>query len=79
MLQTYLNRISDVYTSIPKLTVDGIYGQSTANAVREFQRIFGLEETGVTASYTWESIAGEYRTLVDGQYGSSTQFGGTIS
>lgn len=79
VLQTYLNRVSDVYTSIPKLTVDGVYGQSTAGAVRAFQRIFGLEETGVTGSATWESIAEEYRTLVDGQYGSSTQFGGTIS
>jgi len=79
VLQTYLNRISDVYTSIPKLTVDGVYGQSTAAAVREFQRIFGLEETGVTASYTWESIAREYRTLVDGQYGAADQFGGSIS
>ena len=79
VLQTYLNRVSDVYTSIPKLTVDGVYGQSTAGAVRAFQRIFGLEETGVTGSATWESIAEEYRTLVDGQYGSSTQFGGPIS
>ena len=78
LLQTWLNRISDVYTTIPKVTVDGIYGQNTAAAVREFQRIFGLEETGVTASYTWESIAREYRTIVDGGYGAATQFGGTI-
>ncbi|MBQ4353435.1 MAG: peptidoglycan-binding protein [Clostridia bacterium] len=78
-LQTYLNRISDVYTSIPKLTVDGIYGTATENAVRAYQTIFGLEPTGVTASYTWEQIAQTYRTLVDGDYGSPIQSSGTLS
>ena len=77
-LQTYLNRISDVYSAIPKLTVDGVYGVGTARAVRAYQQIFGLEETGVTASYTWESIADTYRSLVDGEYGSATQFGGNL-
>ncbi|MBE6542517.1 MAG: spore cortex-lytic protein [Ruminococcaceae bacterium] len=78
-LQNYLNRISDVYTSIPKLSVDGVYGSATANAVREFQRIFGLEETGVTAAITWLRISDIYRTIVDGEYGSDTQFGTSVS
>lgn len=77
-LQTYLNRISDVYTAIPKLNVDGVYGVGTANAVRAYQRIFDLPETGVTASYTWESVASTYRSLVDGEYGTATQFGGNL-
>jgi len=79
ILQNYLNRISDVYTSIPKLIVDGTYGQNTANAVAAFQGIIGLEPTGVTASYTWESIAEMYRTIVDSAAGTSTQFGGSLS
>lgn len=78
LLQTWLNRISEVYPTIPKLSADGVYGQNTAAAVREFQRIAGLEETGVTGSATWESIAREYRTIADGGYGSGTQFGGTV-
>lgn len=77
-LQNYLNRISDVYTAIPKITVDGIYGANTANAVRAYQGIFGLEQTGVTASYTWQSIADTYRTIVEGDFGSPTQNGGTL-
>lgn len=77
-LQNYLNRISDAYPAIPKLDVDGVYGVGTARAVRIYQEIFGLEETGVTASYTWESIASTYRSLVDGEYGSATQFGGSL-
>ncbi len=77
-LQNYLNRISDVYTNIPKITVDGIYGTGTAEAVRVYQSIFGLEETGVTGSVTWDSIANTYRTIVDGAYGSAGQYGGMI-
>lgn len=77
-LQNYLNRISDVYTTIPKLTVDGVYGVVTSNAVREFQRIFGLPVTGVAASYTWNRIADIYRTIVDGEYGSDTQYGTSV-
>lgn len=78
ILQNYLNRISDIYTEIPKLTVDGIYGRGTANAVLAYQRIFDLPETSVVSSVTWNSIANTYRTIVEGSYGDETQFGGTI-
>lgn len=77
-LQTYLNRISDVYTEIPKLTVDGVYGPGTENAVRIYQEIFGLTPSGAVGAETWNSIAATYRTLVQGDEGSSTQFGGMI-
>lgn len=77
-LQNYLNRISDVYTDIPKLNVDGIFGTATQNAVRAYQRIFGIDETGIVGAITWNSIAETYRTVVDGQYGSELQFGGNV-
>ncbi len=77
-IQNYLNRISDVYTDIPKLTVDGIFGTGTQSAVRAYQRIFGIEDSGVVGAVTWESIAETYRTIVDGNEGSPTQFGGNI-
>ena len=59
-LQAYLNRISDVYTGIPKLDVDGQFGNATRSAVQAYQRIFGIEPTGVAAAYTWDSIANTY-------------------
>lgn len=77
-LQGYLNRISDIYTDIPKIAVDGVYGTATVNAVREYQEIFGIEESGVTGATTWNSIADTYRTVVDGDYGDIAQFGGTV-
>lgn len=65
-LQTYLNRISDVYTDIPKLTVDGQFGNATRNAVIAYQRLFGIEPTGVVRSYAWDSISETYRDINEG-------------
>jgi len=59
-IQEQLNRIAQVYTAIPRLTVDGIYGQQTAEAVRSFQRIFSLPVTGVVDKATWYRISGIY-------------------
>ena len=56
-LQEYLNLISDTYPSIPKLTVDGQFGSATRAAVQTYQRLFGIEPSGVVASYTWQRIA----------------------
>lgn len=78
ILQDRLNRISDVYTEIPKLTVDGAYGPGTENAVRIYQEIFGLTPSGAVGAETWNSIADTYRTLVQGDEGSPAQFGGVI-
>lgn len=59
-LQTQLNRIAQNYPLIPTITVDGIYGNNTANAVRVFQGIFGLPQTGVVDYPTWYRISDIY-------------------
>lgn len=59
-LQMQLNRIAQNYPAIPTLTVDGIYGQNTANAIRTFQRIFDLPQTGVTDYATWFEVSDIY-------------------
>ena len=56
-LQTQLNRIARNYPAIPSITADGIYGPATAEAVRTFQRIFNLPQTGVTDYATWYEIS----------------------
>ncbi|MGN0263970.1 MAG: peptidoglycan-binding protein [Oliverpabstia sp.] len=55
-LQMQLNTISDVYTSIPSVTADGIYGERTADAIRRFQSVFGLPQTGVVDYPTWYKV-----------------------
>ena len=46
-MQEQLNRIAEVYTAIPVIAADGIFGNDTRNAVTEFQNIFGLPKTGI--------------------------------
>lgn len=59
-LQEQLDAIAQVYTAIPRIQTDGIYGQQTASAVREFQNIFGLPQTGVADFATWYKISHIY-------------------
>lgn len=59
-IQRQLNTISNTYSAIPKLRVDGIYGQSTAEAVRAFQKIFNMPQTGVVNLATWYQISQIY-------------------
>ena len=77
-MQEYLNFISDTYTSIPKLTVDGQFGASTAAAVRAYQSLFGLNPSGIVSAVTWDSITETYRDLREGTDTSGTQYGGGI-
>lgn len=60
VIQEQLNTISDSYPAIPKVAEDGIYGSATANAVRTFQEIFRLPETGVVDFRTWYRISEIY-------------------
>ena len=59
-MQQQLNVIADAYPLIPKISQDGIYGEKTANAVKIFQKIFGLPQTGVTDFPTWYKISEIY-------------------
>ena len=60
MIQEQLNAISDVYTVIPKIAVDGVYGQQTADAVTAFQQTFGLPGNGIVDFPTWYRISEIY-------------------
>ena len=55
-LQEQLNAISNNCPLIPKIRVDGIYGEETQRAVEIFQDIFGLPETGEVDYRTWYKV-----------------------
>lgn len=59
-LQQQLNRIARNYPAIPTLVPDGIYGPDTADAVRMFQKIFHLPQTGIVDYPTWFEISDIY-------------------
>lgn len=59
-IQQQLNRIHQNYPAIPTVTADGIFGNSTRDAVRKFQSVFGLPATGVIDYPTWYKISEIY-------------------
>lgn len=59
-MQEQLLTISNIYTAIPTITPSGYFGEDTAEAVREFQSIFGLAETGIVDFPTWYKISQIY-------------------
>ena len=59
-MQQQLNRIAQNYPAIPTIAADGVFGQRTAEAVRSFQRIFGLPVSGIVDYPTWYKISAVY-------------------
>ena len=59
-LQEQLDAIATVYTAVPNLTPDGIYGPATERSVKAFQSIFGLPQTGTVDFATWYKISHIY-------------------
>ena len=63
-IQRRLNRIAVNYPAIPKISpIDGIFGIETENAVREFQRVFGLTADGIVGKATWYRIQYIYNAV----------------
>lgn len=56
-VQRQLNAIAKNYPAIPKVAVDGVYGQGTAAAVRKFQEVFQLPKTGQVNFPTWYELS----------------------
>jgi len=59
-IQDMLRFISFFDEDIERTIPDGIYGESTALAVRSFQKKYGLYETGEVDNDTWDKIVVVY-------------------
>lgn len=64
LVQQYLNEIAEVYSDVPTLTVEGIYGPQTQAAVRQFQTLFGLTADGVVGEQTWNTLLAVYESTL---------------
>ena len=63
-IQIRLNRISNNYPSIPKITyTDGIFTYDTEAAVRAFQEVFDLTPDGIVGNATWYAIQRIYAAV----------------
>ena len=65
MAQFYLRVVATNFSSIPLITVDGIFGSGTENAVRAFQSYFGLTVDGVIGPATWNLLYEVYTDVAN--------------
>lgn len=59
-MQSQLVRIARNFPAIPSISADGIYGSKTRDAVKVFQKIFNLPQSGIVDYATWYEISNIY-------------------
>lgn len=64
-IQRYLLEVAHNDERVPKVTIDGHYGDTTRSAVRAFQSTEGMEETGVVDRATWDSLYQRHTDIWD--------------
>ena len=65
VIQYLLSVVAEFYNNIPPVAVDGIFGQSTQNAVLALQQMAGLYQDGVVGEDTWAALYRFYVGIVD--------------
>lgn len=63
ILQVILGALRQNY-DCPPVPLSGVYGPQTADAVRQYQKVRGLEATGEADRTTWRHLAEEFNNLV---------------
>ena len=53
-LQYMINVISEFNNNIPSVSIDGIFGEETENAVKAFQNEYNIEPSGKVRNDTWD-------------------------
>lgn len=76
LMESYLNTIRIVYTSIPFTTVNGVFDEGTRVSVVAFQQEFLLTPDGIIGPITWNKIVEQF-FLVTGQSSISLQYPGS--
>ncbi len=66
-LQIMLRQLSDEYHSIQPPDINGKYDQTTEDAVRFFQQVTELPNTGETDKRTWKSLEQHFTLLMHRQ------------
>ncbi len=59
-VQKYLLSLARAGMDVPRLRIDGVYGEETRQAVRLFQALMGIPVTGIVDLITWNILYSEY-------------------
>jgi peptidoglycan hydrolase-like protein with peptidoglycan-binding domain len=63
-IQYLLAYLAQFYDRIPPVSLDGIYGEETENAVKAFQSLFELDVTGEVDLKTWDALYRTYQGFI---------------
>lgn len=62
-IQTMLREISRFDPKVTSIIPDGIFGEQTKESVSEFQKLYGLYDTGEVDNDTWDKIVEVYENI----------------
>lgn len=65
VIQYLLSVVSEFYSNVPPVAVDGIYGPATRQAVLAVQQMAGLSQDGVVGEQTWQALYRLYAGIAD--------------
>lgn len=66
LVQRAINRLSTAIPGLWRIPEDGVFGETTRDAIFTFQRIFGLSIDGSVGPITWDRLMREYYDLQPG-------------
>jgi peptidoglycan hydrolase-like protein with peptidoglycan-binding domain len=64
-LQYYLAFLGFFNPKLPQISVDGIFGQETYDAVLTFQKLYNLDVDGIVGRSTWNALQRAYEGVLN--------------
>lgn len=64
LLQSLIDYISLFYPTVPAVTKDSLFGRNTEDSVKQFQKTFGLTESGVVTPLVWNALYQVYLNII---------------
>ena len=63
-IQFFLDFFARFNDELPRVTVDGIFGAKTEEAVKAFQKLYGLTPDGLVGRNTWNMLSAAYKDFL---------------